>query len=130
CISCWWTMTQIHDSNGLIVASLMIAVTGCFYGAVDMMVYRTTHPKDMGSVTSTNSALRGLMIGISQPIAGAIIYRSGHNYNLAYLYAIAVSTLGFISILTYLWLKRNDVIQPEAGAEEIAATPLVEEVLL
>ncbi len=62
-LTAWWMMTQVHDSHSIIIATMLMASAGVFYGAADIKVYRNTEPEHIGSVTSTNSSMKGIIIG-------------------------------------------------------------------
>lgn len=106
-LSTWWCISALGDAQSLAVAGVMIAATMSLYGAVDIMVYRNTHPKNMGAVTSTNSSLRQLLAGASVLISGWMIQRTHGNYNVAFIFGWSLSTLGFLSILVYWYVMRR-----------------------
>ena len=78
-------MFQIHNAFTLMLAACFINVLGPLYAASDMMVYRTADPKVIGSMTSTNSCLRGLFNGGLAMGMGLLIQHTGHNYYIAFV---------------------------------------------
>ncbi len=122
CLAAWWIITQVHDASSLAIAALLLAGVGPLYQAADILVYRDADPRHVGSVTSTNSCLRGVMIGISILFSGFLIERSGGNYKLAFLYGAIISTAGFVLLMTYGWLLRQKRVS--STLETAGAVPL------
>jgi hypothetical protein len=92
---------QIHNVFTLMISACLYAALWPFYAASDMMVYRTADPKVIGSLTSTNSCLRGLFIGGLSFGMGQLIERTGHNYYAAFVAAYVLQLLGLVALFTY-----------------------------
>jgi hypothetical protein len=92
---------QVHDITGLIILSLATTIIGPLYTAADIMVYKSADPKDVGSITSTNSCLRNgynAMLGL---VAGWVIYLFGHNFRIGFVIGIVMSTFGLLMFFIY-----------------------------
>ncbi len=92
---------NIHDVNGLIIATCLQAVVLPLYNSADIMVYRTTGPAEIGSVTSTNSCLRGFYNGCVALVIGWLIQATGGNYKWAYVIACTLTVLGLVPLYLY-----------------------------
>lgn len=102
-----WAFLNIEDVNGLILTACLQVIAVPFYNAADIMVYRTVNPADMGSVTSTNSCLRGFYNGGIAILMGWLIHRGGGNYDLAYIIAFGLTAAGLIPLFYYRRLMRE-----------------------
>ncbi len=58
-----WLFLQVRDVTGLIIASCLQTMILPLYNSADIMIYRASKPEEIGSVTSTNSCLRGFYNG-------------------------------------------------------------------
>lgn len=98
----------IHDAFTVMVAACLMAALYPFYGAADMMIYRTADPKVVGSFTSANSCLRGLFLGGLNMGMGFLIQHTGHNYYVAFVAAYILQLLGLVALFSYRHLMRAD----------------------
>jgi MFS family permease len=78
----------------LIVASILMAVATPLYTGADIMVYRNTPGKDMGSVTSSNSFIRNMYIGSLSGISGLLISQWQGDQRVAFIFAMVMTTVG------------------------------------
>jgi MFS family permease len=101
---CFGMAMTISDKTGLIALSLVGTVVGPLYAAVDIMVYKNADPKDVGSITSSNSCIRNAWNATFGLVAGWVIYWCGHNYRIGYVMGIAATTVGFSLLWIYRWL--------------------------
>lgn len=72
------------------------------------MIYKSADPKDVGSMTSSNSCIRnayGALLGFS---AGWLIYFFGHNFRIGFVIGIVMSTVGLLMFLVHHWQMRRD----------------------
>ena len=89
--------------------SLVSTVVQPLYGAVDIMVYRDADPKEVGSITSTNSCIRNAWNATFGMAAGWIIFWCGHNYRVGYVMGIVAATIGFSLLWVHHRLKTRRV---------------------
>lgn len=101
------TVMVVSTIPGLIAYTLLIALLPSLYNAADIMVYKTAHPRDVGSVTSSNSFTRNLYIGCLTFISGFLIKHFDNNYKLAFALGMAMSTVGLVLIFVYRFLMRR-----------------------
>lgn len=108
-IACFALAMTISDKFGLIALSLVGTVVGPLYGAVDIMVYKSADPKEIGSITSTNSCIRNAWNATFGMVAGWVIFWCGHNFRIGYVMGIAAATVGFTLLWVYRWLMTRRV---------------------
>jgi MFS family permease len=108
-IACFAMAMNISDKAGLITLSLVGTVVAPLYGAVDIMVFKNAAPKDVGSITSTNSCIRNAWNAALGMAAGWIIFWFNHNYRIGYVMGIVAATVGFTLLWVYHWLMRRPV---------------------
>lgn len=102
-----WLAFCVRDALTLGIAAMLMAAMGPLYGAADIKVYREADPKDVGSVTSTNSCLRALIAGLASYLSGVLIQHMGGDYRVAFLFGAVVATCGFVCIAIHSRLARQ-----------------------
>lgn len=108
-LACFAMAMSVSDKGGLIALSLAGTVVAPLYAAVDIMVYKKAPEKDVGSITSTNSAIRNAWNAVFGAAAGWIIFWCHHNYRIGYLMGISATTAGFTLLWVYRWLMNRSV---------------------
>lgn len=98
---------RIHDVTSLMIVACMTSALMPMYNASDIMVYRTADPKVIGSMTSTNSCLRGLFNGAMAAGMGYLIEHTGHNYYAAFVVAYGLQLLGLVALFSYRFLMNR-----------------------
>lgn len=109
----FWSFLNMKDINGLILTTCLQSLVGPLYSASDIMVYRTVNPAEVGSVTSTNSCLRGFYNGCLAAVTGYLIQSTGGNYHLAFFLGCIFTVAGLIPLYYYRHLMKRT---GEAGA--------------
>lgn len=117
-----WLVFSANSPVTLTIAAMIIAAMGPFYGAADIKVYREADPKDVGSITSTNSCLRALIAGLASYASGLLIQHGGGDYRIAFVFGAAVSTLGFICMLIHSRLNKAPRINREKPLNNTTCT--------
>ena len=102
-------LMQVHDRTGLIILSLSMTVLGPMYGAADIMVYKSADPKDVGSITSTNSCIRNGYNATLGFVAGWVIFFFGHNFRIGFVIGIVMSTVGLVMFMIHRRVMRRSV---------------------
>jgi len=108
---------QIHNQSSLMLVACLAAVLAPLYSASDIMVYRTADPKTIGSLTSTNSCLRGLFNGGLSLGMGQLIQHTGHNYYFAFVAGYALQLLGLVALFSYRHLMSSKPVACLVPAE-------------
>jgi positive regulator of sigma E activity len=105
---------QVAGRMSLTAFSIIMMMSMPLYQAADIMVYKRCHPKDVGSVTSTNSFFRNLYLGILTFSSGTIIELSSRNYLLVFVLGFLMTTVGLCFFFYYRRrsMERNNP-QPE-----------------
>ncbi|XHR27126.1 MAG: MFS transporter [Chthoniobacteraceae bacterium] len=96
-----WFALHITCPTDLIIVASLVALGQGLYGASDIMVYRNANPAEVGSVTSTNSCLRGLYNGCTAIFAGFLIQHSGGHYEYAFILGFILTSLGLVPLYFY-----------------------------
>ena len=116
-----WLVTQIHSAATLVIGAMIAASLGPFYTAADIKVYRDANRADVGSITSTSSCVRGIILGITVAVSGLLIQFFHGDYRVAFLFGAVITSLGFFCILLYSRLAKAPHIELSA----LAANPQV-----
>ncbi len=103
---------QVNSVNGLIVFSIIACFAAPFYTGADILVYKTCHPAVVGSMTSSNSFLRNMSVGVTVFISGYMIQQT-HNYKTAFILGICVSTFGLVMFGIYYYLMVRTKVPAE-----------------
>ena len=99
--ACFLWVMQVHDKAGLIILSLASTIIGPLYAAADIMVFKSADPKDVGSITSTNSCLRNGHNATLGFVSGWLIFLFGHNFRIGFVLGIIMSTVGLMMFIIY-----------------------------
>jgi len=105
-VACFAWEMQVHDKTGLVILSLAMTVVAPLYGAADIMVYKSADPKDVGSITSTNSCLRNGWVATLGFVSGWTIFFFGHNFRIGFVIGIIMSTVGLMMFIIHRWTMR------------------------
>ena len=103
-LGCFLLAMNISDKLGLIALSLVCSVVSPLYSAVEIMVYKSAAPKDVGSITSTKSCIGNAWNATFGLAAGWIIFWFNHNFRIGYVMGIVAATIGFTLLWVYFWL--------------------------
>ncbi|MEI8197837.1 MAG: MFS transporter, partial [Phycisphaerae bacterium] len=96
-----YVLLTVHSATGIIGASLLLLLCNAFVGAASIMVARSAHPAEVGSVTSSLALINNMSAGTLVALSGCLIEGLGKNYHAAFIMGTGVSTLGFIVLLFY-----------------------------
>jgi uncharacterized membrane protein len=114
-----WAM-QVHDKTGLIILSLAMTVVGPLYAGADIMVYKSADPKDVGSITSTNSCIRNGYNATLGFVAGWVIFFFGHNFRIGFVIGIVMSTVGLVMFMIHRRVMSRPAPTPAVEAKTVA----------
>ncbi|HEY3320011.1 MAG TPA: MFS transporter [Planctomycetota bacterium] len=118
-VACCAYAMSVHDKNGLLILSLAHAIVFPMYAAADVMVYKTTDPREIGSITSTNSCLRNFYRGMIVAASTWAISSHGSNYRIGFAMGIVMMTVG----VAMFFIHRRLMGKPEAIPVGDAAVP-------
>lgn len=120
-----WFLLHATTPTRLIIAAGFGAIAMLLGGAADIMVYRNSPAQDIGSITSTNSCLRGFYGGCLSLLTGFIIEKSGGHYEYAFVLAFVLAVLALIPLYTYrhLTLSATKKAAISSRSPELAITP-------
>ena len=69
--------------------------------AAEIMVYKTSDPKEVGSITSSLSFIRNFYNGCLLFFAGWFIQLSGRNYNMLFIIGAVLMAVGLLMFFIY-----------------------------
>ena len=113
-------LRNASSSSYLIVAAGFNAITMLLGGAADIMVYRHSPAAEIGSVTSTNSCVRGFYGGCVALLTGHLIERFGGRYDYAFIIGLGLSILGLMLLFGYRNLMHSGVRGSETPGTDLS----------
>jgi MFS family permease len=116
-VACFLWAMNVTDKTGLIILSLAVTMVAPLYSGADIMVYKSALPKDIGSITSTNSCIRNAYRATLGLVAGWSIYFLGHNYRVGFVIGIVMSTLALLFFINYRRLMRRNEENSEGRSQ-------------
>ena len=116
-------LMQVSSARGLILVAFMVVLVSGFGPVVNMVVFRSAHPAEVGSVTSSLALINNAFSATMVLISGQLIERLGHNYNAAFIFGLCVSALGFCMLLYYRHLMKSGRLVTKTVNEPIATVP-------
>ena len=119
----FWILMRVDSAHGLIVVAFMFVVAAAFNGVASMMVFRSAHPAEVGSVTSSLALVNNAFNATLTLVSGQLIERLGHNYKAAFLLGIGLSAFGYGLLLYYRHLMKSG---RRAGLASIAVETVQE----
>ena len=105
-----YVLSFVQNSTGLLIAFLLTLSFGGLQSAGDIMIIKSAHPKDIGSVTSSNAFIRNLYNGALAFCGGIAVTWSGSDqphYMNALILGMSMATLGLGMIFVHAWLMRK-----------------------
>ena len=115
-------LMRVNSANDLILASLIFLVANCFNGVASIMVFRSAHPAEVGSVTSSLALVNNAFNATMMLVSGQLIERLGHNYKAAFVLGLSISAMGFGMLLLYRHLMKK--------GRHPAAAPVIAQVMI
>jgi Na+/melibiose symporter-like transporter len=109
------TATQVTDARGLSVLTILFAVTGPFYGAGSIILYKQALPEEMGSVTATASFVRNLYTGVIIFVSGYVIQWTGGHYLPVFGGGFALTSLSIVIFFWYRWMMKPSPVRSTAA---------------
>jgi predicted MFS family arabinose efflux permease len=100
-VACFLWAMQVSSKADLIALSLGMTMVAPLYQGADIMVYKSAPPKEIGSITSTNSCIRNFYRALLGLVSGWAIYFMGHNYRVGFVIGIVMSTVALAFFAIY-----------------------------
>lgn len=117
-------LLRAHDARSLIVVAFMFVLSAGLSGAASMLVFRSAHPAEVGSITSSLAFINNVFNATLGLFSGQLIERLGHNYHAAFILGMILNVVGFAVLLWYGKLMSRT---PAVAASAPNAAPAVAE---
>jgi Na+/melibiose symporter-like transporter len=94
-------LLMVHDATTLALYVAFMTISNPLNNAAEIMVYKTSDPKEVGSVTSSLSFIRNFYNGCLLFFAGWFIQLSGRNYNMLFIIGAVLMAVGLLMFFIY-----------------------------
>jgi len=107
CVCCFLILLNVHDKHGLALLAMLQTISVPMYWSFDIMVYKNSPAKDIGSVSATSSCIRNAFQGLVVLVTGWTISWRGGDYRIGFAIGLACSSIGLLFFFLHHWLMRN-----------------------
>ena len=104
-------LLMVHDATSLALYVAFMTISNPLNNAAEIMVYKTSDPKEVGSITSSLSFIRNFYNGCLLFFAGWFIQLSGRNYNMLFIIGAVLMGVGLLMFFIYR-KKMADTSEP------------------
>ena len=94
-------LLMVHDATTLALYVAFMTISNPLNNAAEIMVYKTSDPKEVGSITSSLSFIRNFYNGCLLFFAGWFIQLSGRNYNMLFMIGAVLMAVGLLMFFIY-----------------------------
>ena len=94
-------LLMVHDATSLALYVAFMTISNPLNNAAEIMVYKTSDPKEVGSITSSLSFFRNFYNGCLLFFAGWFIQLSGRNYNMLFIIGAILMAVGLLMFFIY-----------------------------
>jgi Na+/melibiose symporter-like transporter len=94
-------LLMVHDATTLALYVAFMTISNPLNNAAEIMVYKTSDPKEVGSITSSLSFIRNFYNGCLLFFAGWFIQLSGRNYNMLFIIGAVLMAVGLLMFFIY-----------------------------
>ena len=94
-------LLMVHDATSLALYVAFMTISNPLNNAAEIMVYKTSDPKEVGSITSSLSFIRNFYNGCLLFFAGWFIQLSGRNYNMLFIIGAVLMAVGLLMFFIY-----------------------------
>ncbi len=105
-VGCFVLAMHVHDKASLTMLAICTTIITPLYAGADIMVYKSADARDVGSYTSSNSAIRNAFRALLGLTAGWAIYFAGSDYRVGFKIGMVVSTLGLVMFIIHRHMTR------------------------
>ena len=104
-------LLMVHDATSLALYVAFMTISNPLNNAAEIMVYKTSDPKEVGSITSSLSFIRNFYNGCLLFFAGWFIQLSGRNYHMLFIIGAVLMGVGLLMFFIYR-KKMADTSEP------------------
>jgi Na+/melibiose symporter-like transporter len=94
-------LLQVHDATTLALYVMFMTISNPLNNAADIMVYKTSDPKEVGSITSSLSFIRNFYNGCLLFFAGWFIQFTNRDYHSLFIIGAVLMTVGLLMFFIY-----------------------------
>jgi predicted MFS family arabinose efflux permease len=94
-------LLMVHDATSLALYVAFMTISNPLNNAAEIMVYKTSDPKEVGSITSSLSFIRNFYNGCLLFFAGWFIQLSGRNYHMLFIIGAVLMAVGLLMFFIY-----------------------------
>ena len=94
-------LLMVHDATSLALYVAFMTISNPLNNAAEIMVYKTSDPKEVGSITSSLSFIRNFYNGCLLFFAGWFIQLSGRNYHMLFIIGAVLMGVGLLMFFIY-----------------------------
>jgi Na+/melibiose symporter-like transporter len=111
-------LLQVHDATSLAWYVAFMTISNPLNNAADIMVYKTSDPKEVGSITSSLSFIRNFYNASLLFFAGWFLQFTNRDYHLLFIIGAGLMTVGLLMFFIY----RKKMSETSLPAESSPAT--------
>ena len=94
-------LLQVHDAATLALYVMFMTISNPLNTAAEIMVYKTSDPKEVGSITSSLSFIRNFYNGCLLFFAGWFIQFTNRDYHALFIIGAVMMTVGLLMFFIY-----------------------------
>ena len=94
-------LLQVHDAKSLALYVMFMTISNPLNNAAEIMVYKTSDPREVGSITSSLSFIRNFYNGCLLFFAGWFIQITHRNYHSLFIIGAVLMTVGLLMFFIY-----------------------------
>lgn len=92
---------NVHDAFTLTIFVVVMTIAAPLNDGVEIMLYKTADPKEVGSIISSLSFFRNLYGGTLLFCTGLLIEFTNRNYNVVFIMGSVLMSIGLAVLLIY-----------------------------
>ena len=113
-------LLQVHDATTLALYVMFMTISNPLNTAAEIMVYKTSDPKEVGSITSSLSFIRNFYNGCLLFFAGWFIQFTNRDYHALFIIGAVMMTVGLLMFFIYR-KKMSETSPPSESAPTTVA---------
>jgi Na+/melibiose symporter-like transporter len=108
-------LLQVHDATSLALYVAFMTISNPLNNAAEIMVYKTSDPKEVGSITSSLSFIRNFYNGTLLFLAGWFIQITNRNYHALFIMGAVLMAVGLLMFFIY---RKKMAVTPDPDSNK------------